>query len=131
MLRNIYQTSKRCQISSKLRFGLKTSSPRVMSSCSIFAQGEVPSMMAKRTWQLIFPHHSGRNLSTAAMIEEEFETFEGKPPFQKLLAANRGEIATRIMRASSELGVPTVGIYAYEGELAKEINANLNQLSTN
>ena len=27
-----------------------------------------------------------------------------KPPFKKLMAANRGEIATRIMRAGNELG---------------------------
>ena len=38
------------------------------------------------------------------------------PPFKKLLAANRGEIATRIMRASSELGIASAGIYSHEGE---------------
>jgi len=31
------------------------------------------------------------------------------------MAANRGEIATRITRAASELGIETVGIYAHEG----------------
>ena len=36
-------------------------------------------------------------------------------PFQKLMAANRGEIATRINRAASELGINTVGIYSLEG----------------
>jgi pyruvate carboxylase len=43
-------------------------------------------------------------------------------PFTKLLAANRGEIATRITRAASELGIPTAGIYSHEGdyESAKE-----------
>lgn len=39
------------------------------------------------------------------------------PPFFKLLAANRGEIATRINRAASELGVSTAGIYSHEGTL--------------
>ena len=39
-----------------------------------------------------------------------------EPPFRKLLAANRGEIATRIMRASSELGIASAGIYSHEGE---------------
>lgn len=38
-----------------------------------------------------------------------------EPPFTKVLAANRGEIATRIMRAASELGVQTAGIYSHEG----------------
>lgn len=37
------------------------------------------------------------------------------PPFNKIMAANRGEIATRIMRACAELGVPSVGIYSHEG----------------
>ena len=36
-------------------------------------------------------------------------------PFTKLMAANRGEIATRISRGASELGIQTVGIYSYEG----------------
>jgi Biotin carboxylase, N-terminal domain len=36
-------------------------------------------------------------------------------PFGRLLAANRGEIATRINRAASELGISTAGIYSYEG----------------
>ena len=37
-----------------------------------------------------------------------------KPPFTKIMAANRGEIATRIMRAGSELGCKTVGIFSHE-----------------
>lgn len=35
-------------------------------------------------------------------------------PFKKLLVANRSEIAIRVMRAASELGIRTVGIYAQE-----------------
>ena len=46
-----------------------------------------------------------------------------KPPFEKLMAANRGEIATRIVRAASELGIKTAGIYAHEG---KRIRINLS-----
>jgi len=37
-----------------------------------------------------------------------------QPPFKKLLAANRGEIATRINRGAAELGIQTVSIYSYE-----------------
>lgn len=37
-----------------------------------------------------------------------------KAPFQRLLIANRGEIAIRIARAATELGIQTIGIYAYE-----------------
>jgi len=36
------------------------------------------------------------------------------PPFKKLLVANRGEIAIRVFRAATELGIPTVAIFAWE-----------------
>src|SRR6267143_708208 len=39
-------------------------------------------------------------------------------PIQKLLAANRSEIAIRIFRAANELGLPTVAIYSQEDRLA-------------
>ena len=35
-------------------------------------------------------------------------------PIKRLLIANRGEIAIRIMRAATELGITTVAIYTYE-----------------
>ncbi len=37
-----------------------------------------------------------------------------KPPFKKILIANRGEIAIRIARAATELAIPTVGIFSFE-----------------
>ena len=40
---------------------------------------------------------------------------ERSKPFDKIMAANRGEIATRIFRAASELGIATVGIYSHPG----------------
>src|SRR3974390_331973 len=39
-------------------------------------------------------------------------------PIQKLLAANRSEIAIRIFRAANELGLRTVAIYSQEDRLA-------------
>lgn len=55
---------------------------------------------------------------TSAPTWEPSKVIDGqKPPFEKLMAANRGEIATRIVRAASELGIKTAGIYAHEGKL--------------
>src|SRR6266704_3956438 len=39
-------------------------------------------------------------------------------PIRKLLAANRSEIAIRIMRAATELGLRTVAIYSKEDRLS-------------
>jgi len=36
--------------------------------------------------------------------------------YKKVMAANRGEIATRINRAATELNLTTVSLYAYEGK---------------
>ncbi|MDV7647529.1 biotin carboxylase N-terminal domain-containing protein, partial [Acinetobacter baumannii] len=39
-------------------------------------------------------------------------------PIQKILIANRGEIAIRVMRAATEMGIRTVAIYAEEDKFA-------------
>jgi pyruvate carboxylase len=41
-------------------------------------------------------------------------TAGGLPPFHNVLAANRAEIAVRIMRAATELNTGTVAMYSYE-----------------
>src|SRR5579859_6728660 len=41
-----------------------------------------------------------------------------KPKIEKLLAANRSEIAIRIFRAANELGLRTVAVYSNEDRLA-------------
>lgn len=40
------------------------------------------------------------------------------PPFQKLLVANRSEIAIRVFRSAHELGIRTVAIYSHEDRFA-------------
>jgi len=71
--------------------------------------------------KFIHESHSLRGLSTAATSanddDDNAAPYSTAPrPFEKLMAANRGEIATRIMRAGSELGCGTVGIYSHEGK---------------
>lgn len=54
------------------------------------------------------------------MLEAEIKhifqsiTMPEKHRFQKVMVANRGEIAIRILRAATELGIRTVAIYTYE-----------------
>jgi len=42
-------------------------------------------------------------------------------PFSKLLIANRGEIAVRIIRTAREMGIPTVAIYSPDDALAPHV----------
>ena len=40
------------------------------------------------------------------------------PPFRRILIANRGEIAIRVIRAANELGAATVAIYSQEDRVS-------------
>ena len=56
---------------------------------------------------------SATNAKKAAKANEEVATSTARP-FKKLMAANRSEIAIRIFRAATELGLRTVAVYAQE-----------------
>ncbi|MFM8469687.1 MAG: pyruvate carboxylase, partial [Limisphaerales bacterium] len=57
---------------------------------------------------------SSRRSAKKVPVEKNAETPAGPKTFSKLMAANRSEIAIRVFRAATELGLRTVAIYAQE-----------------
>src|SRR5689334_14916027 len=89
-----------------LRFGRvpwlqkTTARPLNISDCSLIAIGVAA--------------YYKEELMTAGNRSESSAPRSANRPFKKLLAANRSEIAIRIFRAGTELGLRTVAIYAQE-----------------
>jgi pyruvate carboxylase len=57
-------------------------------------------------------------LRLAISTPYDIDSMKKHKPIRKLLAANRSEIAIRIFRAATELGLRTVAIYSHEDRLA-------------
>ena len=65
----------------------------------------------------------GRHLSRgAASTSSPTPTPVAAPPFSKVLIANRGEIAIRISRAASELGIKSAAIFSGGDERALHVS---------
>jgi hypothetical protein len=81
---------------------------RQFPKCSLWwSQSTSNTKILSSSFLSLDRYQSGSTKASTAKPDE--------PPFQKILAANRGEIATRINRAASELGIQSAGIYSYEG----------------
>ncbi|EQC30773.1 pyruvate carboxylase [Saprolegnia diclina VS20] len=63
---------------------------------------------------MLYRHVHKMKASSASNIFLRGQSARDMSQIRKLMAANRGEIATRIMRAGNELGIRTVGIFSAE-----------------
>ena len=111
MFRNIARQAARHQVrrtAARPRSSLSKSA-RVLASTTVpWASSPSATVEQRRDKSYnVGSNNQSMNISPSVSV--------AKAPFKKLMAANRGEIATRISRGAAELGVQSVAIYSHEG----------------
>lgn len=105
MYRNIIRRALRApRVTTSSRLGVC----RVASTVASSSSSAVHQQENLRSFHTFHTPDGGEPKSSVKVLGKE-------APFRKLLAANRGEIATRIVRGAAELGISTAGIYSHEG----------------
>ncbi len=66
--------------------------------------------------QFMYPAMTSSAPQTQRVFHTSHTPDEGQAPFKEQLAANRGEVATRINRAAAQVGCQMAGIYSHEGK---------------
>lgn len=93
-----------------------------LSLSALIAAVTCPSVLVSNAFVPSASRIHANNVKLHATVEKVAETPGSaqedaapvKPLFSNIMAANRAEIAVRIMRAATELNAGTVGIYVYE-----------------
>ena len=104
--RNNYVSNKKWMVSTTTMIRSSSTLSSTASSSSPSLAPEVQQSSSKRNYNVNTQHPTNR---VAVSVSG------GEPPFQKLMACNRGEIAVRISRGAAELGIQTAAIYSNEG----------------